>query len=554
MSTIPNDISIGTRIQVGDDRATVRYIGQVTGSTGEWLGVEWDDDKRGKHDGSHNGTLYFTCRSKSSGSFIRYNAKKVWTGRSFLEALTAKYLEASTDHQDPVQGNPINTTNTTTITKDGEILYLGGNKNIQVETVGFEKIQKAQSQLHDLKIVGLLDMRILDAGKDKVIAHAGLSMEDLDLSKNLINDWTNVANITSQLPRLMILRLNHIRLLPPNIDVLNSFSPSPFDHLKTLVLCNTHITWDQVLQLDHLFLHLEDLQLSGNGIQTIDRAPIHMRQLKCINLEDNCLQDWKEINHFSSLPNLQTLFLNGNMIQTIDIIPNTFTQLAFLRIDRNQLQAWTNFDILDQLPSLVKLRCHENPIFKDLHVEESAAQIIGRIHGLTTLNGNTITDRERIDLERFYLKLCTRDGDTPESIKSLHPRFLQLCRVHGEPDFGQNKQNIGMVTSTTLNQRLMTITLSHLPLDSEQALYQHHSANDLPPPKQSVDKRVLATMLVRSLRHLIQKLFGIPASRQHLFLIQQQQHSTIIMDMTDDLRDLKFYSITQGDQIIILDY
>lgn len=62
MASIPSDIQVGTRIQVDDDRATVLYIGGVPKSTGLWLGVEWDNDARGKHDGSREGIWYFTCR------------------------------------------------------------------------------------------------------------------------------------------------------------------------------------------------------------------------------------------------------------------------------------------------------------------------------------------------------------------------------------------------------------------------------------------------------------------------------------------------------------
>ena len=30
--------------------------------SGIWLGVEWDDPQRGKHDGTYEGTQYFKCR------------------------------------------------------------------------------------------------------------------------------------------------------------------------------------------------------------------------------------------------------------------------------------------------------------------------------------------------------------------------------------------------------------------------------------------------------------------------------------------------------------
>ena len=50
------------RVEVDGQRATVRYVGAVPPTEGEWLGVEWDDPARGKHDGSSGRVQYFTCR------------------------------------------------------------------------------------------------------------------------------------------------------------------------------------------------------------------------------------------------------------------------------------------------------------------------------------------------------------------------------------------------------------------------------------------------------------------------------------------------------------
>lgn len=52
---------VGQRLSYEGAVCTVRYIGEVAGTTGAWLGVEWDDQTRGKHDGSHKGVRYFTC-------------------------------------------------------------------------------------------------------------------------------------------------------------------------------------------------------------------------------------------------------------------------------------------------------------------------------------------------------------------------------------------------------------------------------------------------------------------------------------------------------------
>ena len=51
----------GQRLSFSGDLCTVRYIGPVSKTNGDWLGVEWDDANRGKHNGSHDGVKYFDC-------------------------------------------------------------------------------------------------------------------------------------------------------------------------------------------------------------------------------------------------------------------------------------------------------------------------------------------------------------------------------------------------------------------------------------------------------------------------------------------------------------
>lgn len=52
----------GSRIRYAGAVGTVRYLGPVHNTPGNWLGVEWDDPKRGKHDGVKDGKRYFSCR------------------------------------------------------------------------------------------------------------------------------------------------------------------------------------------------------------------------------------------------------------------------------------------------------------------------------------------------------------------------------------------------------------------------------------------------------------------------------------------------------------
>jgi len=52
---------VGKRVSYGGHLCTVRYVGILPGK-GDWLGVEWDDSTKGKHDGSYAGVRYFSCK------------------------------------------------------------------------------------------------------------------------------------------------------------------------------------------------------------------------------------------------------------------------------------------------------------------------------------------------------------------------------------------------------------------------------------------------------------------------------------------------------------
>jgi tubulin-specific chaperone E len=56
----------GKRLSYSNDLCTVRYVGEVKGTKGLWLGVEWDDPTRGKHSGEHGGVKYFECNCPQS--------------------------------------------------------------------------------------------------------------------------------------------------------------------------------------------------------------------------------------------------------------------------------------------------------------------------------------------------------------------------------------------------------------------------------------------------------------------------------------------------------
>lgn len=67
-----SNFSIGQRLSFSGALCTVRYVGPVQGTKGDWLGVEWDDPAKGKHSGEHEGVEYFECQS--SHEQVRYGS------------------------------------------------------------------------------------------------------------------------------------------------------------------------------------------------------------------------------------------------------------------------------------------------------------------------------------------------------------------------------------------------------------------------------------------------------------------------------------------------
>lgn len=62
---------IGSRIVRDEQIGTIKYVGSISGSSVVWLGVDWDNAKNGRHDGSFKGIKYFSATTCTSGSFLK---------------------------------------------------------------------------------------------------------------------------------------------------------------------------------------------------------------------------------------------------------------------------------------------------------------------------------------------------------------------------------------------------------------------------------------------------------------------------------------------------
>jgi hypothetical protein len=153
-------LSVGRRVQVLTDKGTVKYVGRVDNQTGMWVGIEWDDPSRGKHDGSAGGKRYFDCGHPTGASFIR--AEKVLTGSTLLEALISRYHNEVGEYG-------------TSAGDEAMYVQTASKRLVKVQLVGLDKIQARQSQLDLLLSARLVGLNISSVVRPPLVAVLHLS-------------------------------------------------------------------------------------------------------------------------------------------------------------------------------------------------------------------------------------------------------------------------------------------------------------------------------------------------------------------------------------------
>ena len=511
-------------MEVGGEVATIRWEGEV-GSTGHWLGVEWDSQGRGKHDGQHAGLSYFTpVRPGNNCSFIKVSKVTQW-GQSLLAAVTSKYGQ--------VEGN-------TAGVEQKHIEELQAEIGARfVEVVGFDKVNKQQSQIKKLKTVSVRNMGVV-GGCDGDLSLELPSLRDLDLSESLISSWSEVAEITNQL-KLDTLDLSGNLIEPETLTEDTEQMPT----VKHLVLGNmlySGYSWQQVLAVAGRLESLSILQVHNNAISSLAIVDKNtLSNLTELDLDGNAISDWEEVNSVSSLPSLLHLRLNGNKLANIAIRRGTFLKLESLHITDNCIADWSHVGSLDLL-TLSHLRFRNNPVISKCGDDEVARQlIIARISSIKTLNATAITSSERKWAEIDYLKNYGQkwleisklaEDEKSERLKSFlagHNRYDEIVKIHGEPD-----PSDGVKVDTTLKASLLRLKIR---------------SPDVIGSAETV-KKIPSSMNVRALRALLQRLYKRQAgnTKLRISLVSSSQEE---VEIDNDMRDISFYSVTDGDSLLV---
>ena len=166
---------------------------------------------------------------------------------TFVDAVKRKYASDQLAHN---LWTPRQSSNDSSIRISGK----------EVEEVGFEKIARRLANLKALRIL-LVDTarihrpeaRATEAGpansdlRSRDVREACPAVVELDLSRNLFEEWAEITDICRQLPHLNNLRLDGNRfqsVSTPGCDI--SLRQAPFAHLTSLSLDDTLLSWEQV--------------------------------------------------------------------------------------------------------------------------------------------------------------------------------------------------------------------------------------------------------------------------------------------------------------------
>ncbi|OMO81652.1 hypothetical protein CCACVL1_12327 [Corchorus capsularis] len=528
-----SSFSVGQRVHSSTDPrrvGTVKYVGNVEGYSGTWVGVEWDNEGDGKHDGSINGVRYFQARSQNSASFVRPH--NLSPGISLLQALKLRYKTHSTK-------------------EDEEEMYVlsGSNQRVSVQLVGKEKIEEKLSKFEELKSASISYLGVSSPGGPDEIRAAVPNLKELDLTGNLISDWKDVGSICEQLPNLVALNLSN------NLMMQNVTGLPLLKGIRVLVLNNTGINWSQVEILERSLPAIEELHLRGNNLSTIKTTSSPTVEgfdsLRLLNLEDNCIAEWTEILKLSQLKSLEQLYLNKNKLTSIfypddnkiqELLSNRdsheesylpFQNLRCLLLGSNKINDPASIDSLNSFPKLIDTRLSDNPITDPGRGGMPRYVLVARLAKVEILNGSEISACERKESEIRYVRLVmSKLLDNPEEITRLHPRLVELKKFHGIED---ERPSVGAAGPQKMATGLLSVTLKCVGPSMGEKL--------------PLTKKLPATTTVGKLKVLCESFFKLKSLKLKLFLHEEGSPLPILLD--DEMASLMDVGVGNESMILV---
>ncbi|XP_072527933.1 tubulin-specific chaperone cofactor E-like protein isoform X2 [Salminus brasiliensis] len=321
---------------------------------------------------------------------------------------------------------------------------------------------------------------ITHAGDEEEVATFCSHVVELDLSHNQFSDWGEISKILSNIPHLDFLNLS---MNPLKESCLDTLAAEAFSGLRRLVLNNTHVSWDMVHTLTQEIPELEELFLCLNEYERVSLSPVACSSLRLLHITDNQLQHWGEVRKLGLMyPGLASLILANNSLSSIhepeDSLQRLFPNLNSINLHNSGLNSWEDIEKLNSFPKLQEVRLMGIPLLQPYTDQERRYLMVAHLPSVTVLNGSVVTDGEREDAERFYIRYhldCPEDELPQSALPILHRRLVFSLNVlpilHRRLTFNSNStvfcSTVQLCISVQFCISIITIKLNRIALNYE---------------------------------------------------------------------------------------
>lgn len=454
-------LRVGNRVEHKQARGFVRYVGELRGQSGLWVGVDWDDVSRGRHDGTMDSVAYFVATGPKSGSFVRASKLAHGGRRTLADAIRIR-LSAEHDIADTQNTTMLGNTTVSFHFNTAPELTAGSLRTIPSIDVS------------RLGVAGPIVLRDADVGVDLT------SVKSLRVAEALLADFDDVHALVDTFPQLTDLDVARNRF--DGFGGARNNAPAAVN-LQRLDLNGCNIRLGCVWELCARCPALTELRLFNTGLQSLKadddkyRVTDILAHVRLIDLGGNKVP-WRDVlDVLGMLPELEDLFIGDNDIGLADEcvdIDGAFPALRRLSLSGNPLSSFSLLTSLVRVPSLLWLLVANTPITSDEARRDdppaddaisSRHAIMGRLGQLTKLHGALIDADERMYAEKRYLRVeclpALASCASRDEAERAHPRMRELCEKYGVELDTCAKEAV-MRTHTghadTLRRDLVTVT------------------------------------------------------------------------------------------------
>ncbi|XP_017345790.1 tubulin folding cofactor E-like a [Ictalurus punctatus] len=360
------------------------------------------------------------------------------------------------------------------------------------------------------------------AGDEGEIAAFCAHVVELDLSHNKFQDWNEISKIVMNIPNLQCLNLSSN---PLSDAALESFCAEALTRVHRLVLNNTQISWDVVHAFTRAMPELEELFLCLNEYSTVMVSATPCHSLRLLHITDNNLQDWSEVRKFGTIfPSLNTLVLANNNLNSIldseDNLRRLFPNLRSINLHNSGLSRWEDIEKLNFLPKLEEVRLRGIPLLETYTNTERRSLMIAQLPQVTCLNGSIVTELEREDAERFFIRYY-RDHSEEE----LPHRYHCLVTKYGK---------LAPLAEIDLRPRC-------------------HAKVEVRCEDRVEQVNIRLDQTVAELKKQLKAVVRLSVTNMRLYYIDKDMHSAFgPEEMKYSTRALHSYSIRDGDELLVV--